>query len=369
MTQPPNADLLIIWRVNAELLDWAIGGLTLRQRMGQVFESVPHVAITQLQPGQLPEDPPAHGRFLWIEGAFPFIDNELLSQLLEKAPSAVRSGHRDCGIRAADQALGPSDPHWFQQHESQCDDLDIDPIWTQVLDDPTSFGQLNAFAFELKRRRLADSGVLMVAPETVYVDEPAEIEAGAFLEAHVRIQGTSHIGKGARIGAGAVINNARIEAQAEIRAYSVVDQSQVGRGATVGPFAHLRPHTELAEEVRVGNFVETKNARLGKGSKASHLSYLGDAVIGQDCNIGAGTITCNYDGFNKNTTTLGDRVFIGSDSQLVAPIELGDDAYVAAGTTVTRNVESQALAISRTRQTNKAGWAQTLRERARSKKR
>jgi bifunctional UDP-N-acetylglucosamine pyrophosphorylase/glucosamine-1-phosphate N-acetyltransferase len=126
---------------------------------------------------------------------------------------------------------------------------------------------------------------------------------------------------------------------------------------TIGPFAHLRPGSLLEPETRVGNFVELKKTRLGRGSKAPHLSYLGDATIGRDCNIGAGTITCNYDGKRKSETHLGDRVFIGSDSQLVAPVTVGQGAFVAAGSTVTEDVPPGSLAIARTRQRNVAGWA------------
>jgi bifunctional UDP-N-acetylglucosamine pyrophosphorylase/glucosamine-1-phosphate N-acetyltransferase len=136
----------------------------------------------------------------------------------------------------------------------------------------------------------------------------------------------------------------------------VLEESEIGNGASVGPFAHLRPGSILEADTRVGNFVELKKTRLGRGSKASHLAYLGDAEIGADCNIGAGTITCNYDGVNKHTTTLGDGVFIGSDSQLVAPVAVGNGAYVGAGTTVTDAVPAGALALSRVRQLNLEGW-------------
>ena len=139
--------------------------------------------------------------------------------------------------------------------------------------------------------------------------------------------------------------------------------ARIGPRAQIGPFAHLRPASEIGEEAHVGNFVETKKTRMGRGSKANHLAYLGDGVIGAGTNVGAGTIFCNYDGFQKHTTTLGDGVFIGSDSQLVAPVTVGDRAYVATGTTVTQDVPADALAIGRTKQENKEGYAPRLRAR------
>jgi bifunctional UDP-N-acetylglucosamine pyrophosphorylase/glucosamine-1-phosphate N-acetyltransferase len=155
---------------------------------------------------------------------------------------------------------------------------------------------------------------------------------------------------------GCVLNDVSVAEQAHLLPYTVASESRIGVGCHVGPFAHLRPGTVLEDACKVGNFVETKKAHLGRGAKASHLSYLGDAEIGPECNIGAGTITCNYDGKNKFRTTLGRGVFIGSDTQLVAPVQIGDGAYVGAGTTVTGDVPAGALAISRTPQRNIEGW-------------
>ena len=144
----------------------------------------------------------------------------------------------------------------------------------------------------------------------------------------------------------------------EVKPYSVLEEAQVGPGCTVGPFARLRPGTVLAEKVHLGNFVETKKAHLGRGSKANHLSYLGDAAIGAGVNVGAGTITCNYDGTNKHQTVIEDGAFIGSDTQLVAPVRVGEGSYVGAGTTVTKDVPARSLALSRSPQLNKLGWAE-----------
>jgi bifunctional UDP-N-acetylglucosamine pyrophosphorylase/glucosamine-1-phosphate N-acetyltransferase len=145
--------------------------------------------------------------------------------------------------------------------------------------------------------------------------------------------------------------------------YTVSNDSTIGPDTRIGPFSHLRPGTELGRSVHLGAFVETKKTRMGEGSKANHLAYLGDGVIGRDVNVGAGTIFCNYDGVNKHTTTLEDGSFIGSDSQLVAPVTVGKNAYVASGTTVTQDVPQDAMAIGRARQVNKPGLAARLRER------
>jgi N-acetylglucosamine-1-phosphate uridyltransferase (contains nucleotidyltransferase and I-patch acetyltransferase domains) len=178
-----------------------------------------------------------------------------------------------------------------------------------------------------------------------------------------QIQGVVHIGKECRIGPGAVIENARIGDRVEIRAYSVLEDCRVGAGAIVGPFARLRPGTELLAEVHIGNFVEVKKSRIGKGSQANHLTYLGDSTIGSGVNVGAGTITCNYDGVNKHPTIIEDEVFIGSATQLVAPVRIKKGAYIGAGTTVTTDVPSQALAITRVPQRHIQGYAKRKRRR------
>jgi bifunctional UDP-N-acetylglucosamine pyrophosphorylase/glucosamine-1-phosphate N-acetyltransferase len=159
------------------------------------------------------------------------------------------------------------------------------------------------------------------------------------------------------IRTGSILTDAVLEDGVLVKPYSVIAASRLAAGAQVGPFAHLRHDVQLMKNARLGNFVEAKKAVLGEGAKAMHLTYLGDARIGSESNIGAGTITCNYDGVSKHPTTIGRRVFIGSDSALVAPIRIGDGAYVGAGSTVTENVPADALALARGRQVNKPGWA------------
>jgi bifunctional UDP-N-acetylglucosamine pyrophosphorylase/glucosamine-1-phosphate N-acetyltransferase len=199
------------------------------------------------------------------------------------------------------------------------------------------------------------------------IDDSVEIEIDVHVDTNAVLRGATRIGAGVHVGVGAVLVDVIIGAGTVIKPYSVLETSRVGERAQVGPFAHLRPGTELGDEVHVGNFVETKKTRMDKGAKANHLSYLGDGVIGEGANIGAGTIFCNYDGVQKHTTTIGKGAFIGSDSQLVAPITVGEGAYVATGTTVTQDVPKDALAIGRTKQQNKDGYAPKLKARMRSR--
>ncbi|NOY91693.1 MAG: UDP-N-acetylglucosamine diphosphorylase/glucosamine-1-phosphate N-acetyltransferase [Deltaproteobacteria bacterium] len=206
-------------------------------------------------------------------------------------------------------------------------------------------------------------GVGLVAPELTFIDASCVLEPDCVIEPGVHLRGDTRIAAGARIGAGCVLTDVIVDADANVLPYSVASQSHIGPSANVGPFAHLRPGSELLEGAKVGNFCETKKTRIGKGSKVNHLSYVGDGLIGEGVNIGAGTIFCNYDGKNKHQTVLEDGVFIGSDSQLVAPVTVGAGAYVASGTTVTRDVPADALAVSRTKQENKEGYAKRLRAR------
>ena len=230
-----------------------------------------------------------------------------------------------------------------------------------------------ALASATRRRRMAEalarSGVQIADLDALYVDAECEIEPGASLGANVHLRGRCLVRAGARIDVGCVLTNVVVDKDANVLPYTVATDSSVGEGAQVGPFSHLRPDTRLGPRSKVGNFSETKKTTLGAGSKVNHLSYVGNGEIGQGVNIGAGTIFCNYDGEQKHTTVLEDGVFIGSDTQLIAPVKVGRGAYVASGTTVTEDVPADALAISRTKQENKEGYAARLRARLRSKKR
>jgi bifunctional UDP-N-acetylglucosamine pyrophosphorylase / glucosamine-1-phosphate N-acetyltransferase len=229
-----------------------------------------------------------------------------------------------------------------------------------------------ALAASTCRRRLAEElarkGVRVADLDALYVDAECEVEPGATLGANVHLRGRCLVRSGAQIDVGCVLTNVVVEQDAMVLPYTVAADSTIGVGAQVGPFSHLRPQTLLGPRSKVGNFSETKKTTVGVGSKVNHLSYVGDGIIGDGVNIGAGTIFCNYDGEQKHSTVLEDGVFIGSDSQLIAPVRVKKGAYVASGTTVTKDVPEGALAISRCEQENKEGYATRLRARLRRKK-
>ncbi|MFQ5876474.1 MAG: bifunctional UDP-N-acetylglucosamine diphosphorylase/glucosamine-1-phosphate N-acetyltransferase GlmU [Acidobacteriota bacterium] len=211
--------------------------------------------------------------------------------------------------------------------------------------------------YRRKAESLMASGVTLLDPETTYVDADVRVGRDTVIEPGVLLLGRTGIGEGVLIGTGCRIAGSSVGDGTVILPYSVITEAQIGRSCRVGPFAHMRPETLLEESARIGNFVETKKARIGRGSKANHLAYLGDVEVGRDANIGAGTITCNYDGVSKHRTVIEDEVFIGSDTQLVAPVRLRRGAFVAAGSTITKDVPAHALAIARGRQEMKEDWA------------
>ena len=200
------------------------------------------------------------------------------------------------------------------------------------------------------------------------IEDGVMIEKDATIESFAVLRGRTRVGSGAVVDVGCVLTNADIGEGVTLKPYSVVTDSIVRARAQIGPFSHLRPESDIGEEAHVGNFVETKKTRLDRGAKANHLAYLGDGFVGENANIGAGTIFCNYDGFRKQITRIGKNAFIGSDSQLVAPVIIGDGAYVGTGTTVTRDVPADALAIGRAKQENKEGYASRLRGRLAAQK-
>ncbi len=227
--------------------------------------------------------------------------------------------------------------------------------------------QLAELGATLRRRvnaRHLRDGVGIVDPETTYIGIDVEIGRDTVIEPGVHLRGKTVIGARCRIDAGAILTDAHLHDGANVHPYSVIEGGVIHGGADVGPFARIRPGAEILEGARVGNFVELKKTRLGKGSKANHLAYLGDSEIGAGANIGAGTITCNYDGYGKYRTVIGDDVFVGSNSTLVAPVEIGRGAYVAAGSTITEPVGDDDLAFGRARQVLKRSRAKDLRETA-----
>jgi bifunctional UDP-N-acetylglucosamine pyrophosphorylase/glucosamine-1-phosphate N-acetyltransferase len=210
-------------------------------------------------------------------------------------------------------------------------------------------------------RRLMSAGVTIFRPDTVTIDAGVEVGADTVIEPFVQLLGETKVGSDCRIRSYTVLEDATLGDRVVVRQGCVIAESQIEKGALIGPFAHIRPGSHIGEEAHVGNFVETKKTRLGKGSKANHLSYLGDAEVGAGTNIGAGTITCNYDGVEKYSTVVGDRVFIGSHSALVAPLMIGAGAYIGAGSVITDDVPADGLALGRARQVNKPHWAKNRR--------
>jgi bifunctional UDP-N-acetylglucosamine pyrophosphorylase/glucosamine-1-phosphate N-acetyltransferase len=215
---------------------------------------------------------------------------------------------------------------------------------------------------DAKRRELMLSGVTIENPETVTIDAGVRVGMDTVIGPFAQILGKTTIGENCRVGACAIVQDAEVGDQVEIGPFTMVNRSVVERGAVVGPFARLRMENRVGEGAHVGNFVELKKTELCAGAKANHLAYLGDARIGARANVGAGTITCNYDGFDKHRTTIGEGAFIGSNSTLVAPVEIGDGAYTAAGSVITEPVPADALAVGRGRQVVKEDWARKRRE-------
>ena len=240
-------------------------------------------------------------------------------------------------------------------------------VETVVVEDPNEIRGINSrselaeasrIVRQKKNEELMAAGVTIEDPATTYIDDDVVIGADTVIHPGVHLEGRTQIGQACEIHAGVRIINSVLDDRVTVQNFCVINGGRLGAGVTIGPFAHIRPDTELRESVHIGNFVELKKSVLGKGTKAGHLSYLGDSVIGEGVNIGAGTITCNYDGKQKNQTTIEDGAFIGSDTQLVAPVTIGKGAYVGSGSTVRENVPAGALAVSAGKQRNIDGWVE-----------
>lgn len=209
---------------------------------------------------------------------------------------------------------------------------------------------------------LFNEGVTIIDPNNTYIDYNVKIGKDSIIYPQGHIRGNTVIGQSCTIDVGSVIEDSLISDEVNIHPYSIIEKSHIEKGCSVGPFSHLRPETVLKNNVKIGNFVEVKKSVIGENTKASHLTYIGDTEIGKDANIGAGTITCNYDGYKKNKTKIGDRVFIGSNTEIVAPVEIDNDAITAAGTTVTKYVPPYSLVISRVPQQNIENWVKKYRK-------
>jgi len=228
----------------------------------------------------------------------------------------------------------------------------------------TELAEVSAMVRQQKNEELMAAGVTLIDPATTYVDSDVVVGADTVIHPCVFLEGSTKIGAACDIHAGSRIVNSTLGDRVCVRNHTVVTDSTVESGSFLGPFAHIRPGSRIGEDVHIGNFVELKKTSMGKGAKANHLAYLGDATIGSATNVGAGTITCNYDGEKKYPTVIGDNVFVGSNSTLVAPVTLADGSYIAAGSAVTNDVPAGALGIGRARQENKEGWREKRRQKS-----
>ncbi len=223
-----------------------------------------------------------------------------------------------------------------------------------------------SYAEKYMRKRINEAhmtqGVTLIDPEATYIDTDVEIGSDTVIFPQTQLLGNTRIGENCKIGPLSEIRDCQIEDDVVIR-QSILDQAFIGQQSNIGPFAYLRPGTKIGKQVKIGDFVEIKNSTIGNGTKIPHLSYVGDAIVGQHVNIGCGAITANYDGINKHTTQIGDDVFIGSNVNLIAPVSIGNRAYVVAGSTITKNVAEEDLAIAREKQVNKPGYANVIRAR------
>ena len=208
----------------------------------------------------------------------------------------------------------------------------------------------------MKNEELLQKGITLIDKSRVDVRGNLEAGADCTIDVNVIFEGKVELGDNVKIGANSIICNSKIDDNSEILPFSHIDSSQIGKNCFIGPYARLREGSHIGDGARIGNFVETKKTKIGRSTKANHFTYLGDADIGKDVNIGAGTITCNYDGKNKNKTSVGDNSFVGTNSSLVAPINIGKNSFIGAGSTITKDVPDNSLGISRSKQKNVQDW-------------
>ncbi len=287
---------------------------------------------------------------------------------------AVRLGHlrKDLNALRADNAKGELYLTDLVAHAyARGGATAIDAPFAEVagINDRVDLATVDAAARKRINEGWMRAGVTMADPATTFIDaEVGPLGTDVWLGPNVALRGKTRIGDGVHLDVGCVLTDVTVADDTHVKPYSVLTETVVGERAKLGPFTHCRPGSQIDEEVHLGNFVETKKTHMMAGAKANHLAYLGDASVGHKANIGAGVITCNYDGVGKYQTTIEAGAFVGSDSQLVAPVTVGRDAYVGAGTTVTKDVPRGALAIARVKQVNKEGWADEMREKLEMRK-
>jgi bifunctional UDP-N-acetylglucosamine pyrophosphorylase/glucosamine-1-phosphate N-acetyltransferase len=238
-----------------------------------------------------------------------------------------------------------------------------DPVEVMGINTRVDLAMAHEVLRQAKLKDLMLSGVTIVDPKTTYVEQTVEVGKDTILYPNCHLQGRTKMGDRCIIEPNSKITDSIIGNEVTIRSNSVITESKIEEGASIGPFSHLRPLSEVKTKAKIGNFVEVKKSVIGRGSKANHLAYIGDSFLGEDVNIGAGTIICNYDGFEKHQTIIGNRVFVGSNVELVAPVKVGNGSSIGAGTTVTKDIPEGALAISRTKQKNIKGWSKKIEHR------
>jgi len=247
----------------------------------------------------------------------------------------------------------------YRRRKLVVETLSVDnPEEIRGINSRTELADVSRVVRQTKNEELMAAGVTLIDPATTYIDPDVEVGADTVIHPGVVLEGQTRIGAACEIQAHVRIADSQIGNRVTINNFCLILGARVADGATVGPFAHLRPETVVHDGAKVGNFVELKKTSLGAGSKVNHLTYLGDATVGADVNVGAGTITCNYDGEKKHETVIEDGAFIGSDTQLIAPVRVGKGAYVGAGSSITEDVPAGALGIARSRQSNVEGWAE-----------
>jgi bifunctional UDP-N-acetylglucosamine pyrophosphorylase/glucosamine-1-phosphate N-acetyltransferase len=322
------------------------------------------------------DQPYGYGRILRRDGEIVGIVEERDASEAERAVKEVNAGIYALALEPLDDAIAALAPQNAQGEYYLPDlvgiyrhrGLSVSTLTVRSADEirgvnsRRELAEVSRLVRHKKNEELMAAGVTLVDPETTYVEADVQVGPDTVLHPNVYLEGRTVVGAACEIQAGSRLLNATIGDRVTVRNYCVITDSTVESDAVLGPFAHLRPGCVVESEAYVGNFVELKKTTLGRKSKASHLTYLGDATIGANVNIGAGTITCNYDGVNKNQTVIEDGAFIGSDSQLIAPVKVGKGAYVAAGSSITSDVPDDALAIGRVRQENKEGWARRKRK-------
>ena len=328
------------------------------------------------------ERPHGYGRIVRVDGRIARIVEEQDASPAERQIREINSGIYAFDLEPLFEALRGINSQNAQGEHYLTDLVAIYrrrklAVETFLVDDPqevrginsrTDLAEVSGLVRQRKNEELMASGVTLIDPAATYVDPNVPIGADTVIHPGVIIEGRTRIGAACEIHAHVRISDAEIGDNVTIKSFTLISASRVEAGATVGPFAHLRPETVVGEGAKVGNFVELKKTSLGARSKANHLSYLGNATIGANVNVGAGTITCNYDGSHKHDTVIEDGAFIGSDTQLIAPVRIGKGAYVAAGSSITEDVPAGSLGIARSRQTNVDGWVERKKKGSATKK-